>query len=110
MVRQEQELDAAEYVIGTMSAVERKAFEDLLAQSPAGAMGLTLQPFWNPGVKIPGPEAKGAIIGGIALLYLGTGQYWPGPLQTASSDCIVDVGAIGCDAGVRLSVSAAAKG
>ncbi|MEM9107898.1 MAG: TRAP transporter fused permease subunit [Pseudomonadota bacterium] len=27
-----------------------------------------------------------AIIGGIALLYLGTGQYWPGPLQTASSD------------------------
>jgi TRAP transporter 4TM/12TM fusion protein len=27
-----------------------------------------------------------AIIGGIALLYLGTGQYWPGPLQTAPSD------------------------
>lgn len=26
-------------------------------------MGLTLQPFWNPGVKYPGPEAKGAIIG-----------------------------------------------
>jgi sugar (pentulose or hexulose) kinase len=22
-----------------------------------------LQPFWNPGIKIPGPEAKGAIIG-----------------------------------------------
>ncbi|MEM9317866.1 MAG: TRAP transporter fused permease subunit [Pseudomonadota bacterium] len=27
-----------------------------------------------------------AIIGGVALLYLGTGQYWPGPLQTAPSD------------------------
>ena len=27
-----------------------------------------------------------AIIGGIALLYLATGQYWPGPLQTAPSD------------------------
>lgn len=27
-----------------------------------------------------------AIIGGIALLYLGTGQHWPGPLQTAPSD------------------------
>jgi sugar (pentulose or hexulose) kinase len=26
-------------------------------------MGLMLQPFWNPGVRIPGPEAKGAIIG-----------------------------------------------
>ncbi|MEM7464379.1 MAG: TRAP transporter fused permease subunit, partial [Pseudomonadota bacterium] len=27
-----------------------------------------------------------AIIGGLALLYLGTGQYWPGPLATAPSD------------------------
>ncbi|MEM9707236.1 MAG: TRAP transporter fused permease subunit [Pseudomonadota bacterium] len=27
-----------------------------------------------------------AIIGGIAILYLATGQYWPGPLQTAPSD------------------------
>lgn len=38
-------------------------FDDLLRQSPPGALGLTLQPFWNPGVRIPGPEAKGAIIG-----------------------------------------------
>lgn len=38
-------------------------FDDLLRDSPAGAMGLTLQPFWNPGVRIPGPEAKGAIVG-----------------------------------------------
>ncbi|MEM1363864.1 MAG: TRAP transporter fused permease subunit [Pseudomonadota bacterium] len=27
-----------------------------------------------------------AIIGALSLLYLGTGQYWPGPLQTAPSD------------------------
>src|SRR3546814_20856667 len=26
-------------------------------------MGLTLQPYWSPGVRFPGPEAKGAIIG-----------------------------------------------
>ena len=26
-------------------------------------MGLILQPYWSPGVKIPGPEAKGAVIG-----------------------------------------------
>jgi sugar (pentulose or hexulose) kinase len=26
-------------------------------------MGLLLQPYWSPGIKIPGPEAKGAIIG-----------------------------------------------
>ena len=38
-------------------------FDELLRQVPAGSMGLTLQPFWSPGVKIPGPEAKGAIIG-----------------------------------------------
>ena len=33
------------------------------APSPPGSMGLTLQPYWSPGVRIPGPEAKGAIIG-----------------------------------------------
>lgn len=38
-------------------------FDELLKQTPAGANGLILQPFWNPGVKVPGPEAKGAIIG-----------------------------------------------
>jgi sugar (pentulose or hexulose) kinase len=26
-------------------------------------MGLVLQPYWNPGIKTPGPEAKGAMIG-----------------------------------------------
>jgi sugar (pentulose or hexulose) kinase len=26
-------------------------------------MGLVLQPYWSPGVKVPGPEAKGAVIG-----------------------------------------------
>ena len=26
-------------------------------------MGLILQPYWSPGLKVPGPEAKGAIIG-----------------------------------------------
>jgi len=26
-------------------------------------MGLMLQPYWTPGIKLPGPEAKGAVIG-----------------------------------------------
>jgi sugar (pentulose or hexulose) kinase len=26
-------------------------------------MGLILQPYWSPGLKVPGPEAKGAVIG-----------------------------------------------
>lgn len=38
-------------------------FDELVGQVPAGSMGLILQPYWSPGLKIPGPEAKGAIIG-----------------------------------------------
>jgi sugar (pentulose or hexulose) kinase len=38
-------------------------FDELVAGVPAGSMGLILQPYWSPGVRIPGPEAKGAIIG-----------------------------------------------
>jgi sugar (pentulose or hexulose) kinase len=38
-------------------------FEELVKKVPAGSMGLMLQPYWTPGVKHPGPEGKGAIIG-----------------------------------------------
>ena len=38
-------------------------FDDLINSVPPGSMGLVLQPFWSPGLKKPGPEAKGAIIG-----------------------------------------------
>ncbi|HQE91464.1 MAG TPA: FGGY-family carbohydrate kinase [Anaerolineae bacterium] len=38
-------------------------FDELVAQVPPGSMGLILQPYWSPGLKVPGPEAKGAIIG-----------------------------------------------
>ena len=38
-------------------------FDALVAQVPPGSMGLMLQPYWSPGLKVPGPEAKGAIIG-----------------------------------------------
>jgi sugar (pentulose or hexulose) kinase len=38
-------------------------FDELVNQVPPGSMGLVLQPFWSPGLKVPGPEAKGAIIG-----------------------------------------------
>jgi sugar (pentulose or hexulose) kinase len=37
--------------------------DELVASTPAGSMGLVLQPYWSPGVRIPGPEAKGAVIG-----------------------------------------------
>ncbi len=38
-------------------------FDEMLDSVPPGSMGLTLQPYWSPGVKIPGGEAKGAVIG-----------------------------------------------
>ncbi|HEU0198016.1 MAG TPA: FGGY-family carbohydrate kinase [Nevskiaceae bacterium] len=38
-------------------------FDALVQSVPPGAMGLTLQPYWSPGTRNPGPEAKGAIIG-----------------------------------------------
>lgn len=38
-------------------------FDELIRDIPPGSMGLTLQPYWSPGVRDPGPEAKGAIIG-----------------------------------------------
>lgn len=42
--------------------VEAK-FDALVAATPPGALGLMLQPTWSPGVRVPGPEARGAVIG-----------------------------------------------
>ena len=38
-------------------------FDNLVNSVPPGSMGLTLQPYWSPGLRFPGPEARGAIIG-----------------------------------------------
>jgi sugar (pentulose or hexulose) kinase len=38
-------------------------FDDLITDVPPGSNGLLLQPYWSPGVRVPGPEARGAIIG-----------------------------------------------
>lgn len=38
-------------------------FNKFLEEVPPGSMGLTLQPYWSPGLKNPGLEAKGAVIG-----------------------------------------------
>jgi sugar (pentulose or hexulose) kinase len=38
-------------------------FDDLVEDVPPGSMGLVLQPYWSPGLRVPGPEAKGAVIG-----------------------------------------------
>ncbi|MHB8834167.1 MAG: FGGY-family carbohydrate kinase [Candidatus Methylomirabilia bacterium] len=38
-------------------------FDELVRAVPPGSEGLLLQPYWTPGIKSPGPEAKGAIVG-----------------------------------------------
>lgn len=38
-------------------------FDEMVGTVPPGSMGLMLQPYWSPGVRQPGPVAKGAVIG-----------------------------------------------
>ena len=58
------EFGAAEVARAAQLGVETETlFDELVAATPPGSMGLVLQPYWSPGVRIPGPEAKGAVIG-----------------------------------------------
>jgi len=38
-------------------------FDELVNNVPPGSQGLVLQPYWSPGLRHPGPEARGAVIG-----------------------------------------------
>ena len=38
-------------------------FDRLVKGVPPGSQGLMLQPYWTPGVRTPGPDARGAVIG-----------------------------------------------
>ncbi len=59
-----EEFGLREALIAKERGIEPEAlFDELVRQVPAGSMGLVLQPYWSPGVKVPGPEAKGAVIG-----------------------------------------------
>ncbi|MHC9511830.1 FGGY-family carbohydrate kinase [Kangiella sp. M94] len=46
-----------------MGISAEQLLDQAIAQIPPGSDGLMLQPYWSPGVKVPGPEARGAIIG-----------------------------------------------
>lgn len=48
---------------GDRSCSVEQVFDELIADIPPGSDGLVLQPYWSPGVRHPGPEARGAIIG-----------------------------------------------
>ncbi|MFC4258982.1 FGGY-family carbohydrate kinase [Marinobacter lacisalsi] len=58
------EFGAQEQRIADDRGIEpEELFDDLVNAVPPGSMGLMLQPYWSPGVRHPGPEAKGTIIG-----------------------------------------------
>ena len=59
-----EEFGLREILMAEERGVEPESLFDRLVESvPPGSDGLVLQPFWSPGIKMPGPEARGAIIG-----------------------------------------------
>ncbi len=59
-----EEFGHREQAIAEKRGIEPEAlFDELVNAVPPGSMGLTLQPYWSPGLRVPGPEAKGAVIG-----------------------------------------------
>jgi sugar (pentulose or hexulose) kinase len=44
-----------------LGVAPEELFDELVTAVPPGAMGLMLQPYWSPGLRMP--EAKGAIVG-----------------------------------------------
>ena len=58
------EFGAREVALASKMDVPAETLLDkLISEIPAGSMGLILQPYWSPGARDPGPEAKGSIIG-----------------------------------------------
>jgi sugar (pentulose or hexulose) kinase len=41
----------------------KTCFDALVNQVPPGSDGLVLQPYWSPGLRHPGPEARGSVVG-----------------------------------------------
>lgn len=59
-----QEFGLREQGLAEARGVEPEAlFDELVRGVPPGSDGLVLQPFWSPGLRFPGPEARGAVIG-----------------------------------------------
>ncbi|GIL13235.1 MAG: carbohydrate kinase [Chloroflexota bacterium] len=58
------EFGLREMRIAEQRGIEPEAlFDELVNQVPPGSEGLVLQPYWSPGIRVPGPEARGAVIG-----------------------------------------------
>jgi sugar (pentulose or hexulose) kinase len=58
------EFGLREQHLATEQDVEPEAlFDNLVRSVPPGSQGLVLQPYWSPGLRHPGPEARGAVVG-----------------------------------------------
>lgn len=51
------------WIKNILNLKDESQFDALVKNVPPGSMGLMLQPYWSPGVRFPGPEAKGSILG-----------------------------------------------
>jgi len=59
-----QEFGHREKDLALMEKVQaEQLLEKLIVDISPGSDGLMLQPYWTPGIKIPGPEARGTILG-----------------------------------------------
>ena len=59
-----QQFGQPEIVAAAAEGLAPEALLDrMIAAVPPGSQGLMLQPYWSPGLRNPGPEARGAIIG-----------------------------------------------
>ncbi len=59
-----QEFGLREQGLADAQGIEpEQLFDELVRSVPPGSDGLVLQPYWSPGLRFPGPEARGAIIG-----------------------------------------------
>ena len=59
-----EEFGAAERALAASAGLPTEAvLDDQVRDIAPGCDGLMLQPYWSPGVREPGPEARGAIIG-----------------------------------------------
>ena len=59
-----QEFGLREQKIAMEKGVETETlFDDLVHSVPPGSDGLVLQPYWSPGLRFPGLEARGGVIG-----------------------------------------------
>lgn len=52
-----------EQLAKTQGVDTEKLLDQAVKDIPAGCMGLMMQPYWSPGVRHPGLEGKGALIG-----------------------------------------------